>query len=166
MIYVSLNQIKAFKPCYRGWESALRSQGKTEPDDVMIPLASALRIDNISGACWLLGKLGRTAELVKFAHRCADSVAHLASSTPYAAIAATNATNAAHAAKVAAANATDANAYAVAADNVAILTYAAAIATAHAVADVIGCSSAHRKQQELNLSFLVAIVTDAESERV
>ena len=103
MIYTSLDQIAAFRPCPQGWKLISREceNAGIVNSAVEWPISAALKSNSISDVLWLLGNLGRKDICVEFAQFCADSVAHLRNPeyvNTAAASAAANATDAANAA--------------------------------------------------------------------
>ena len=50
----TLNDIKSHLPCTSGWETLLKSLGKTKPDDEPIDLMTILKSNGIKDAIWCL----------------------------------------------------------------------------------------------------------------
>lgn len=78
ILMTSLDEIKSFRPCTRGWNNILKGENKTESDDVLFPLVDCVESNSIKDVCWLLGN--RKVEIqicVRFARMCANSVKEL-----------------------------------------------------------------------------------------
>ena len=83
-ISMSLNQIREFRPCTSGWETLLKAQGKTVPDDVQIPLIDILKSNGLEDAIWCMrvNWFEHKTVYMKFVNWCADT----ADAAAYAAV--------------------------------------------------------------------------------
>jgi hypothetical protein len=105
ILYTSLSEIRSFNPCPEGWRDILSAHPHSTQEEMnaLFPLIDCLKSNSISDVCWLLEQRKTEIQIcVRFARKCADSVAHLKNidatyANAYAA-AATYATNAAQAA--------------------------------------------------------------------
>jgi len=75
----TLNAIREHSPCEDGWETLLKSLGKTEADDEPLPLTHILKSNGIKHAIWVLRCLpeDHKPQIVRFAADCAEHVLHL-----------------------------------------------------------------------------------------
>ena len=152
----TLNRIRSFHPCMKGWGKLLKHLGKTQADDEPLNLSVVLESNDLLDAIWCMRALEDLSVCGEFAKMCADSVAHLDNrlskcAYQYAAYAADDAADAAYAATYAtyATYAAAAAAYATAYAAAYAATYAADAAAAAAAA----ASNAERnKQKEFFLS--------------
>lgn len=145
-VTMSLNQIRAFGPCIKGWQTLLTALGKTTPDDEQINLAFIVESNGIQDAIWCMrvNWFEHKSLYMEFVQGCKNRAKE------YAATAATAyATDAAYAAYATAATAY-ATAYATA-----DAAYAAA-ATAYAAANAAAAAAEKQQQKEHLLQLLVA----------
>jgi hypothetical protein len=76
-MYTTLNKIRAHGPCMHGWETLLRSLGKTRPDDEPLSLATILKSNGLGDAIWCLRAVdGHDREKRLFAVKCVRSLQH------------------------------------------------------------------------------------------
>lgn len=77
-VMVTLNQIRAARPCESGWKKLLASQGKTTADDTPFPLSSVIDSNGVEDAIWCLRVEPVSERIVRlFAVWCARQVQHL-----------------------------------------------------------------------------------------
>ncbi len=77
-MYTTLNKIRAHGPCMHGWETLLRSLGKTRPDDEPVSVVTVLKSNGIDDAVWCLRAVdGFDREKRLFAVKCARRVQRL-----------------------------------------------------------------------------------------
>jgi len=77
-MYTTLNKIRAHGPCMHGWETLLRSLGKTRPDDEPVSVVTVLKSNGIDDAIWCLRAVdGFDREKRLFAVKCARRVQRL-----------------------------------------------------------------------------------------
>ncbi len=77
-MYTTLNKIRAHGPCMHGWETLLRSLGKTRPDDEPVSVVTVLKSNGLGDAIWCLRAVdGFDREKRLFAVKCARRVQHL-----------------------------------------------------------------------------------------
>ncbi len=77
-MYTTLNKIRAHGPCMHGWETLLRSLGKTRPDDEPVSVVTVLKSNGLDDAIWCLRAVdGFDREKRLFAVKCARRVQHL-----------------------------------------------------------------------------------------
>ena len=77
-MHTTLNKIREYSPCARGWEKLLKSLGKTKADDEPLALVRILESNGIRDAIWCLRAVdGYDREIRLFAVECARRVEHL-----------------------------------------------------------------------------------------
>ena len=77
-MYTTLNKIRAHGPCMHGWETLLRSLGKTRPDDEPVSVVTVLKSNGLDDAIWCLRAVdGFDREKRLFAVKCARRVQRL-----------------------------------------------------------------------------------------
>ncbi len=77
-MYTTLNKIRAHGPCMHGWETLLRSLGKTRPDDEPVSVVTVLKSNGFEDAVWCLRAVdGFDREKRLFAVKCARRVQRL-----------------------------------------------------------------------------------------
>jgi hypothetical protein len=78
ILYTSLKEIAAFKPCISGWKNICKACANTsepELEETPISILQCVKVASISDVFWLLGKRKKEVQIcVKFARMCADSV--------------------------------------------------------------------------------------------
>lgn len=77
MHYTTLNRIRERGPCAEGWETLLKSLGKTHADDEPVSLRRIVESNGIYDAIWVLRAIDDCPEIRLFAVRCARQVQHL-----------------------------------------------------------------------------------------
>src|SRR3972149_4140819 len=74
----TLNQIRAKKPCKKGWAKLLASLGKTSVDDEPLSIITILESNGLGDALWCLQCVqGHDREIRLYAVWCARQVQHL-----------------------------------------------------------------------------------------
>lgn len=74
----TLNKIRSFGPCRRGWTKLLRNLGKTQADDEPLSITTILDRNGLDDALWCLQTVeGYDREIRLFTVECARSVQHL-----------------------------------------------------------------------------------------
>ncbi len=74
----TLNKIKEHSPCKEGWETLLRSLGKTKADDEPLKISHIVESNGVQDATWCLRAVeGHDREIRLFAVWCARQVQHL-----------------------------------------------------------------------------------------
>jgi hypothetical protein len=106
MIYMTLNEIRAFKPCESGWKTLLKSLNKTEADDEPIAFDRIIESNGLRDAIWCMRVkwFEHKPVWMSFVNGCAESAAaaNAAFAVAYAYAVAANAADAAVAAVAAA----------------------------------------------------------------
>jgi len=147
MLTTSLAEIFSFNPCSSGWSDVIIGQNKNILSDEISQIfnvSETLESNSLRDVLWLLRKKKQYNILAKFTRKCADSVAHIKNSKS------SYAKNRAYAAAAAYAYA---DAYAADA--------ADAAADAYADAYAADAADARKKQNELNKSFLIELLNEA-----
>ena len=75
-VTTTLNAIRSHSPCEDGWETLLKSLGKTQADDDPLPLAHVLRSNGLDHAIWALRSLPEPyrPQIARFLADCAEHV--------------------------------------------------------------------------------------------
>ena len=78
MNFTTLNKIKACSPCTNGWETLLKSLGKTKADDEPVSLIHILNSNGLDDALWALQCSDAShRDMRLYAVWCARQVQHL-----------------------------------------------------------------------------------------
>ena len=77
MVEITLNKIRKCRPCEGGWETLLKSLGKTKADGELFQISDIVDSNGIDDAIWALRCLDDKVPARLFAVYCAQSVMHL-----------------------------------------------------------------------------------------
>lgn len=96
MIYLTLNQIRAFSPCAAGYKKLCAALNKTEADDEPIALSFILESNGLADAVWCMrvNWFEHKELYMKFVNNCAERAKEWSYAADYAAVAASAAADA------------------------------------------------------------------------